>query len=410
MTDNAPSKPLPRILCVDDEENILKAIQRSLRKKFEIHTAVSGREGLEVLAQDGPFQVVVSDMKMPGMNGATFLSHVRKASPQTVRLLLTGFAEFDTVVAAINQGHIFRFLAKPCSAGDLLQAIEAGVAQYRLQTAEQVLLEQTLKGSITALTEVLSLASPEAFGRAQRISTLVTALAPRLGLQDAWWTEMAAMMSQIGTITLPNETALRLYHGSDLSDREKTMIARIPQVNRQVLENVPRLDPILEIYDWLDKNFDGSGEPKSKIRGEDIPLGARILRVALRVEQLQSLGFAPSRIMDDMRAQEGVYDPQIIEMVGSVVDDAGNDAGVRGVTAIELRTGMVLKEEVRASNGLLLVAGGQEVTVSLLERIHNYNDTVGLKLPMWVEVPPELAPDQAPPEKVVAPETEFNFS
>lgn len=410
MTDTPQSPSLPRVLCVDDEENILKAIQRSLRKRFEIHTAPGGREGLEVLAQEGPFQVVVSDMKMPGMNGAAFLAHVRKASPQTVRLLLTGFAEFDAVVAAINQGHIFRFLAKPCSAGDLMQAIEAGVAQYRLQTAEQVLLEQTLKGSITALTEVLSLASPEAFGRAQRISTLVTALAPRLGLQDAWWTEMAAMMSQIGIITLPNDTASRLYHGAELSDHEKTMIARIPHVNRQVLENVPRLDPILEIYDWLGKNFDGSGEPKGKVRGEEIPLGARILRVALRVEQLQSLGFAPSRIMDDMRAQQGVYDPQIIELVGSVVDTAGNDATVRGVTATELRTGMVLKEEVRANNGLLLVAGGQEVTVGLLERIHNYSDTVGLKLPLWVEVPPEMAPDEAPPETIEAPENEFNFS
>ncbi len=404
----------PRILFVDDEENILKAIQRSLRKHFDIRTATRGKEGLEILKNEGPFQVVVSDMKMPEMNGAVFLGHAHKTCPETVRLLLTGFAELDVVVAAINDGHIFRFMTKPCSAGNLLSAIEAAMVQYELQMAEKVLLEQTLKGSIQALTDVLSLASPEAFGRATRIRNLVVALSEKLGVPDLWQAEMAAMLSQIGTVILPQETVGRVYRGEKLTEHEQSMVARIPEVNQDVLGNIPRLDPILDIFTYLTKNFDGTGTPKNKVSGADIPAGARILRVAMRAEELQRLGYAPSRILDDMRVQAGVYDPAVLNVVDQVVDQTGDDTSVRGVTLLELRTGMVLNEEVKAASGLLLVAAGQEVTVSLLERIQNYNDTVGLQLPMWVIVPEGSAPEEeeeasedATPS---AADHDFNFS
>ena len=405
----------PKVLCVDDEENILKAIKRSLRKKFDIHTATSGKEGLEILQSKGPFQVVVSDMKMPEMNGAVFLGHARKESPGTVRLLLTGFAELETVVAAINKGHIFRFMTKPCSAGDLLVAIEAALVQYDLQMAEKILLEQTLKGSISALIEVLALASPEAFGRATRIRTLVTSLAEKLEIENIWQIEMAAMLSQIGTVILPEAIVSKVYRGEKLTEQEQAMVARIPEVNQDVLGKIPRLDPVLEIFEFLTKNYDGSGTPKSKLAGEDIPLGARLLRVAMRTEELQSLGYAPSRILDDMRAHVGEFDPSILEIIDQVIDMSGNDTTTRGVTLLELRTGMLLKEEVRAGNGLLLVASGQEVSVSLLERIQNYNDTVGLQLPLWVEVPEGAGPEEfeedvAESETPNAADHDFNFS
>jgi len=400
----------PRILCVDDEENILRAIQRSLRKRFDIQVANSGKEGLEILQSEGPFQVIVSDMKMPHMDGATFLGHAHKLCPQTVRLLLTGYAELDTVVAAINEGHIFRFMTKPCSAGDLLAGIEAALAQYALQVAEKVLLEKTLKGSITALIEILSLACPEAFGRATRICSLAAGLATKIGTQDVWQVEMAAMLSQIGTVILPQETVSKVYRSEVLTEQEQVMVARIPQVNCDVLASIPRLDPILEIFEYLPKNYDGSGLPRNKVAGVDIPVGARILKVAMRIEDLQNQGYPPLRIIDDMRANSGLYDPQILKVMDQVIDTSGDEASIRGVTLLELRTGMVLMEEVKAASGLLLVAAGQDVTVSLLERIQNYNDTIGLQLPMWVKVSAE---GDSSPETVTdtaAADHEFNFS
>ena len=141
----------PRILCIDDEANILTAIQRSLRRSFDVHTAASGPEGLQILHNSAPFAVVVSDMRMPVMNGAVFLRNVARNHPDTVRILLTGFAELETVTAAVNEGHIYRFLTKPISGKDLATALEDGVRQHQLICSERVLLEQTLTGCIHAM-------------------------------------------------------------------------------------------------------------------------------------------------------------------------------------------------------------------------------------------------------------------
>ncbi len=377
----------PRILCVDDEENILNAIQRSLRKKYDIVTAGGGQEGLDLMASKGPFDVVVSDMKMPEMNGATFLRHARQLYPDTVRVLLTGFADLDTVVTAVNEGYIYRFLAKPCSASVLADAIDGAIRQHELLTSERVLLEQTLKGSIRALTEILALANPSAFGRGTRISQLAILMAKTLKVPDPWQVEVAAMLSQIGCITLPQETAMRWYSGAELSDVEQDMILRMPEITENVLKPIPRLEPVLDILINQMVNFDGSGKPGNKLVGEEIPIGARILKVCVQCEELVARGATPGNVLDALRAQQGLYDPRVIDAYAEVASRGGAEETIRGVTLQELRTGMIFTEDVKSSAGVLLVASGQECNVSLLERIQNYADTTGLELPMWVKNP-----------------------
>ncbi len=375
----------PRILCVDDEENILKAIQRSLRKRYDISTAISGKDGLELLANKGPFDVVISDMKMPEMNGATFLRHVRQGYPETVRMLLTGFADMDTVVTAVNEGYIYRFLAKPCSAAVLASAIDDAVRQHELLTSEKVLLEQTLKGSIRALTEVLALANPAAFGRGSRISQLAMLLAKELNVQDHWQVEVAAMLSQIGCITLPQETAMRWYSGSELSEVEQEMVLRMPEITQNVLKTIPRLEPVMEILTAQPVNYDGTGSEGLNLVGEDIPIGARILKICAQVEELIAKGATTGNVVDVLRAGEGLFDPVIVDAYERIAPSRSAVETIRGITLQELRTGMVFTEDVKSSKGVLLVVSGQECNVSLLERIQNYNETVGLNLPMWVQ-------------------------
>jgi DNA-binding NtrC family response regulator len=154
------------VLCVDDEPKILEGVALHLRRHYRISMATSGTEGLAIVGGSDPPAVVVSDMRMPEMDGATFLGKVKEQAPDIVRLLLTGQADMTSAIAAVNQGQIFRFLTKPCNAQTLLAAIAAAAEQYRLLTAERELLEKTLRGSIKALTEVLSLANPLIFGRA----------------------------------------------------------------------------------------------------------------------------------------------------------------------------------------------------------------------------------------------------
>ena len=193
---------MKRYLIVDDESNLLEGLQRLLRKGFSVDTATGGEAGLNLLAVAGPFAVVMSDMRMPGMNGVQFLTAVRQRWPETVRLMLTGNADIQTAVDAVNEGCVFRFLTKPCPDDVLKGALQAALAQYQLITAEKELLEKTLYGSVKVLTEILALVNPAAFSRASRVHHTVQHLVQQLGLRDAWRYEIAAMLSQIGCVAL----------------------------------------------------------------------------------------------------------------------------------------------------------------------------------------------------------------
>src|ERR1700743_3529911 len=186
---------LPSILCVDDEPRIVDSLAVHLRRDYQVFAANGGNSALQLLREKGAPAVVVSDMRMPGMDGATLLKHIKQLYPETTRILLTGEPGRDAAVAAINEGQIFRFLTKPCPPDQLRSAIEAGVAQHRLKIAEKVLLQETLIGCIKALMDMLALTNPVAFGRATRVTRLATDLSAALGKANFWQLEAAAMLS-----------------------------------------------------------------------------------------------------------------------------------------------------------------------------------------------------------------------
>ena len=125
----------PRILLVDDEVNVLEGLRRNLRPFFDVTTADSPDQALKLVATQGPYEVVVSDLRMPEMDGIALLCSIRKVSPDTVRVLLTGFGDMNSIIAAVNEGNVFRFLSKPCPPWALTRALEDSVRQYRLSTA-----------------------------------------------------------------------------------------------------------------------------------------------------------------------------------------------------------------------------------------------------------------------------------
>jgi EAL domain-containing protein (putative c-di-GMP-specific phosphodiesterase class I)/FixJ family two-component response regulator len=139
-------RPRPRVLLVDDEPSILAGLRRQLRAEFETHTATSAASGLELIASDGPFDVVVSDMRMPGMDGAAFFARLRSIARDTARVLLTGQADVDTAMAAVNEGQVFRFLSKPCPAPVLRQCLREAAEHHDRSTAERELIDRSLAG------------------------------------------------------------------------------------------------------------------------------------------------------------------------------------------------------------------------------------------------------------------------
>ncbi len=168
----------PRILCVDDEPLVLAGLANTLRRRFEVTTAVGGHDGLRALGQHGPFSVVVSDFMMPGMNGAEFLSFARVASPDAVRILLTGQASLEDAVSVVNEGNIFRFLTKPCAPQALVRALDDAVEQSRLLTADALLVERKLEHVAAQLLRAERLASTGTLAGA--IGHELTAIAAQL--------------------------------------------------------------------------------------------------------------------------------------------------------------------------------------------------------------------------------------
>lgn len=223
----------PRLLCVDDDAYVLDGLRDVLCRSFDVGTAVSGLDRLEMLrSEPNAYAVVVSDMRMPVMNGAEFLRAARRIAPDAVRMLLTGEADVQAATDAVNHGQLFRFLIKPCDAQELMRACAAALGQHRLQAAERVLLEQTVRGSVDALAEVLALTNPAAFGRGARVKALAGELARAATLRNWWEVEVAAMLAHVGAVTLPQATAEKLYAGADLTAQEAAMVGRVPLVTR----------------------------------------------------------------------------------------------------------------------------------------------------------------------------------
>jgi response regulator RpfG family c-di-GMP phosphodiesterase len=355
---------LPKVLCVDDEPQVLEGISLHLRRKYQAVTAPSGEAGLRVLSEKGPFTAVLSDMRMPGMNGATFLSKVRQQAPDTVRMLLTGHSDIQSAIAAINEGQIFRFLSKPCPPEQLLKAFESAVEQYRLINAEHELLEQTLRGSIQTLIDILSMTNPIAFGKATRIKQNAMALADKMEIKERWPIEVAAMLSQLGTITLPEKTIEKHYYGLPLEEEERKQVERLPEVTKKLLANIPRLEPVKELLLTPHSRAASSHQP--------VPIGASLLRVATDYDELESRGMSPQLAIETMKKKTGTYEPEILDALLNIKETDKSRSVVREIPVHAIQLGMVFADEVKTTNGVMLVGRGYEVTAGFIERISNF--------------------------------------
>ena len=358
-----------KILFVDDEPILLQGYHRLLRKEFEISTAVGGAAALILIKQQGPFAVVVSDMRMPEMDGVEFLHRVRAAAPDTVRIMLTGNADLDVATHAVNEGNIFRFLNKPANKETLVKTLSDSLEQYRLVRAEKELLEHTLRGTVYVLTEVLSMASPAAFSRAARVRRYVQRVVEKLKLDNPWKYEVAAMMSQLGCVTIDPTTLEKVYSGQDLSPEEEAQYAAHPRVAEDLLKNIPRMESVAWViahqFEPLPAEFSGDRETT------EMRLGAQILRAAVIFDGL--LRKKQSRVDAALFLARRVanLDPRIIDALVEMEPEVAGQ-GTRTMGIADLATGWVLQDEVRTTEGALVAAKGQEVTVPLLTKLQSF--------------------------------------
>ncbi len=359
-----------KILLVDDDCNILDAYRRSLSREFLMETALGPEQALKLLAQDDPFAVVVSDMRMPGMDGIQLLNAIKTQSPDTVRVMLTGNADMDTAIKAINEGSIFRFLNKPCAKEVMAKTLTAALVQYRLVTAEKNLLEQTLSGTIQVLTEVLSLVNPAAFSRAERTRRYIHHIVTAMKLGNPWQYEAAAMLSQLGCVTLPPETIDAVYKGEKLSANEQKQYDAHPNVAFDLLSKIPRLEPIAWMIEHQNRPMVAASAVEPGMA--NMRLGSEILRLTLAYEKLIHKGVLRTEAAHTLARQNKNFSPEFFDALVTL-DPNAEQGEIRKCRIEALSLGMIIQQEVRTAEGTLLVAKGQEVTSPLLSKLNNFH-------------------------------------
>ncbi|NNF67175.1 MAG: response regulator, partial [Gammaproteobacteria bacterium] len=350
-----------RILFVDDEQAVLDACRRALRKKIKIDTALGPVEALKQIDAANDYAVIISDMRMPEMNGAQLLAEVKKRSPSTIRMMLTGNSDQQTAIDAVNEGDIFRFLNKPCPPDKLWGSVEAALEQHRLMMAERDLLENTLQGAIQVLADVLALVNPGAFGRTTRIRDHVVAVAEKLELADLWRFETMATLSQIGCVTVPDVVLKKVIDSHVLSEEEQALYDLHPGVAGDLLERIPRLDEIANAIRHQNASFETS---------KDLPMGSRILKAVIDFEKIEAGGSDVTTALAQLRLKTNRYDPAVLDAFETVLGTE-SEREAREVEVSKLVDNMMLAVDVNSVQGALVLCKGQQTTEAVRARLIN---------------------------------------
>jgi CheY-like chemotaxis protein len=360
-----------KVLLVDDEPAVLSVYQQMLPKDLEVHTAPNGDRGLEALRERGPFSLIVSDMRMPGMTGAAFLSHACQSSPETTRMLLTGYTDIAAAIQAVNEGRIFRFLTKPCTKSSFTEAVYSGLQQYAVVQAEKALLEKTVLGSIRVLADFLGAASPEAHGRSMRIAHVVQILAERLRIPFTWQLDAAATLSQIGCVTLDAELIRKACTGGLLTPEEQTRFETHPCAAMRLLSEIPRLEAVAwmighQLYPEIPRSA-----PVTPASNDQTVLGATMLKLAVAYDNLLLKPYPPDEAVLRLKVRKQEFPGVQVDALGNLPALSGRKEP-RRVRVEKLGVGMIVDEELRNDRGVLLIPKGQEITGALLIKINNY--------------------------------------
>ena len=364
----------PKVLFVDDDINLLKASRRLLRKDVDLEIANGANEALALMERSGPFDVLVSDQNMPEMKGIALLGEAAKRWPLTVRILLTGNDDQDTAISAVNEGKVFRFVRKPCQPSELLAAIREAGQQHSLLAAEKMLLEKTLSGSVKVLTDVLSLTEPELFKKAMKVQKWARRLAPHLNLSNPWELNLSTMLYPIGMVALPDDVAQRFAAGEELSAEEKSIVETIPATARDLIKNIPRLENVAKTIFYSRKGYDGSGFPHEDVKGEDLPLSARVLHIL--IDLVDEVVDKDMSILEGLKAlanKPQLYDLRLLELATKLLP--GEAAPQNQIQVFEklmpnqLTEGDMVMKPIKDQNGRVLLTSGSELTTMIIKRL-----------------------------------------
>ena len=358
------------VLVVDDEEHVRIALGRALQMDYSILLAEDGNEALDLLARH-EVSVILSDMRMPGLDGAGLFERAKQIAPTSVRVLLTGYADIESATRSINEGSVYRFLSKPIHPQEIRRVISQAIEQHELLIAEQLLLKNTLKGAIEVLSQVLEIVNPVAFGRASRIRKVVKHMVGELPIPDAWKVETAALLSQLGCVALPPDLLERVYGSSLLTAEETERFSTHPEIAASLLARVPRLEEVSEI---VGRHLTILQEPVPKNGRTGIALAAEILRVADQYDRLVNSGMGHGAAKSSVGTDISSLSPGVFDALQTLPAPSRGEA-VLSITLKELVPGMVFLDDVKEAGGMLILAAGHVATSVSVNRLKEMGTT-----------------------------------
>jgi response regulator RpfG family c-di-GMP phosphodiesterase len=377
------------ILFVDDDVNLLNAMKRQYRKQFNLRIAEGADAALDLIQTTDSFAVAIVDMQMPGMSGLQLLEKIAKVSPDTVRIMLTGNADQQTAVDAINQGKIFRFFNKPCAQEVLTKGIHAGIAQHNLVTVERDLFERTLAGSVKTLVDVLTIVDPDGFGKSDKVRDWANIVGKHLNLRQSWRLTISAMLSELGNITIPTEILAKISNGESLTDAEQGIVNACPEVSRDLIRNIPRLEAVSEIVYMKGKGFDGSGLPRGGPCGQDIPKEARILKILLDLETKTHGAYPPASAFSALLEHKEHYDLEFFGPIRECLESERIASEEKAPEEVELPVslllaGYTLLVDLKLEDEKLILCSGSRLSKVQVEKIRAFSKLYKFQEPVRV--------------------------
>ncbi len=323
------SEEKPTVLIVDDEENNLQLLKRTFRGKYDILTASNGVEALEVVKQNSDkIALIVSDQKMPKMEGTEFLKQVRDINPQIVKILLTGHVDMDIVVSSINECDLFQYILKPFEPEELKIVVENGITKYSLSTHNKMYyneLRELFYKTIRAISNALDTKDSYTNGHSLRVTLYSMIIANRIGLTKEYMEdiEIAGLLHDIGKIVMPKNI---LCKNGKLTDEEFTVMKSHPVIGEKIVINIKKLQLISNWVKSHHEKYDGTGYPDG-LKAEKIPLAGRIIAVADTYDAMTSTRPYRTALSHEVAVAEikrcagTQFDPNIVALFLSLEDE-----------------------------------------------------------------------------------------
>jgi len=319
------------ILVVDDEKDNLQLFIRTLRKNYTVLSADKGSEALEILRNEA-VDMIISDHKMPEMDGTDFLRHSIDLSPDSIRILVTAFADSEILVQAINEGKIHRYLRKPWTPPELLNIVEACLEIYQLNIDNHKLagdLKELFLGTISAIMEALDAKDTHTSGRSKRVTYYSLKIGQAYGLPSEKMSELelAGLLHDIGMIGVPVNI---LTKPDRLTDEEYDLVKNHLNFGIKILQEIKQLNNIIRIVEYHHEHYDGNGYPYG-LKGDEIPVESKIIAIADTYDGLTSdRAYRKGRSHDEavriIREATGTqFDPEVVEAFERAIVSASEE-------------------------------------------------------------------------------------